>query len=824
MDTASAFTGVRWHGHWVAADVPEFEVDPTSTGADLRHAGFSKVQFRRSFTVTDVPASAPLRISADSRYILWVNGVEVGRGPIRSQPRRLRYDEYDVASHLDGGANVIAVLVTYYGHANSFWQPAPSSGLMGRDAQLVVEARIGEDWLVSDEQWRAVRSPAWRTVDATTTLDGVPVELLDARELDPGWLVGGFDDACWVPATLLRVSHDGGFAESRPPVDPYGAVLPRGIGALGGDRMLPASVMVERTRLLDDLPDHPARRVAAQLMGRGDRASVSLPYDVVPDPDNVTVLTLDFGRIVAGHVELDLDAPAGVRVDLFYQESVAFDYENGPVESAPRTGASYTTRGNADRYRAAEINGLRLLFLMVPPGDKPVTIREVAVAEYRYPFVGDAFFTSSDDELNRLYRAGVRTTELNSFDSFTDCPTREQRAWVGDGVVHQMVHFVANEDWRLARNYVRLGASPRPDGMLPMSVVGEIEFNAAYTIPDWALHWVHGVWNLYRYTGHRDQVLELLPVVERVLRWYEPFVDERGTLSDVPEWNLVDWSSVLVSGRSSIITGLWARGLAEFVEMARWVGNEGSAAWALTHWDAARAGFEDFWDADRGTYVDHIVDGTPQRAMSQAAGAVAIVSGLAPEDRWAQIIDVVTDPARMVIRSWIGGADGGYDMDKIREQSRGIYRIDWDDDREVVRAEPFFSYLVHDAVAKAGRFDTLIELIRDWSVFLHDGFDTFGECWGWGTPVHAWSATPTKDLACHVLGVTPGTPGFAAVRVAPRPGALQWVSGSVPTPQGYVTVEVRGGRARVDSPVPITFVTQSAGEIEAPAGRHEFDL
>ena len=52
---------------------------------------------------------------------------------------------------------MLAVLVTYYGHANSFWQPAASSGVMGRDAQLVVEARIGEEWLVTD---RAVAGTA----------------------------------------------------------------------------------------------------------------------------------------------------------------------------------------------------------------------------------------------------------------------------------------------------------------------------------------------------------------------------------------------------------------------------------------------------------------------------------------------------------------------------------------------------------------------------------------------------------------------------------------------------------------------------------------
>ena len=44
------------------------------------------VQFRRSFSLDAVPASAPTRISADGRYRLYVNGSYVGRGPGHASP------------------------------------------------------------------------------------------------------------------------------------------------------------------------------------------------------------------------------------------------------------------------------------------------------------------------------------------------------------------------------------------------------------------------------------------------------------------------------------------------------------------------------------------------------------------------------------------------------------------------------------------------------------------------------------------------------------------------------------------------------------------
>jgi hypothetical protein len=71
--------------------------------------------------------------------------------------------------------------------------------------------------------------------------------------------------------------------------------------------------------------------------------------------------------------------------------------------------------------------------------------------------------------------------------------------------------------------------------------------------------------------------------------------------------------------------------LRQFVELSDAVGNNGSASWTRDLYDAAAKGFEDFWDSDRGLYVDHILDEQPRPAASQVAQASAIISGLAPK-------------------------------------------------------------------------------------------------------------------------------------------------------------------------------------------------
>ena len=88
----------QWDAQWV--DVPG--TDPQAFGVCL---------FRRTLDLAAEPEHFPVLVSADNRYKLFVNGVQVSLGPARCDIEHWNYETVDLAPHLHPGANVVAAMV-----------------------------------------------------------------------------------------------------------------------------------------------------------------------------------------------------------------------------------------------------------------------------------------------------------------------------------------------------------------------------------------------------------------------------------------------------------------------------------------------------------------------------------------------------------------------------------------------------------------------------------------------------------------------------------------------------------------------------------------
>jgi hypothetical protein len=199
------------------------------------------------------------------------------------------------------------------------------------------------------------------------------------------------------------------------------------------------------------------------------------------------------------------------------------------------------------------------------------------------------------------------------------------------------------------------------------------------------------------------------------------------------------------------------------------------------------------WDEARGVYVDAADAGgetlvvARHRRVSQHTNAMAIISGCAPRERWARILDYILDEQRVVPASTLGDP-------ALFQVTDPAQLMPFDPETQVIGAQPFFSHFVHQAVALAGRHDLIASLCLRWYAQIERGNTSIQEYWdapvGKASRAHAWSATPTYDLTAHLLGVRPRTPGFPQTEIRPYFGALNRLAGRVPTPYGFIDIDL----------------------------------
>ena len=788
-----------WSSRWIWAGTGTVtSADPLAMSELARSAHDSYCLFRGTYVVSGPVRSAWLRAAGDSRFKLYINGIRVARGPLRSPPDRMPSELIEVAEHLHEGTNVIAALVRFYGTATSSWIPAPMTIGLGGGAFGAELELNGDIALATDGTWKATQSPAWRPAPAHTALSGFLPEDHDARLLQPDWTSPTFDDSDWPNAIVLDAGNLGSRDQQVMQTIPYGQLLSRAIPQLDGSRKTPLSCVVHRTD----------ERSTAQL---------SVPSTALPAGRHL--VSLDFGETVAGEVCLAFDGPAGAVLDLAFGEEVLEDGTLALPFAHHRL--RYTARAGPQRFESFEPVGGRYAAVSVDASE-PSSL-SLSVRERLFPIGTTASFRCSDPVLEQIYEVGLRTVALCSHDSYIDCPTREQRAWVGDAVVHQSVHLATGTDWSLARWHPDMTDSPRPDGMLPMTVVsnlGGLPGSSAF-IPDWALHWIHGLRNLMDYTGDRELIARHLPTCERVLRWFVPFQQADGLLQHVLGAVLIDWSNLPLDDTSAALNALWARGLLDFEVMSRWLGDAGRGDWAASRRAEVADAFDVFWDETRGGYRDQRLNGVIGPKMSRHANAAAITAGLVPPARLMQVADLLVRRDHLVDDAPVPTALATGDMELNGTLLvRGNPEPTWDTTSKVLEAQPFFRYVVHDALAMTGRADAVVDLCRDWQVFLERGETTWPEAWAGGTHCHGWSATPTRDLIRYVLGVSPASPGFESVNIQPALGDLAWAEGHIPHPCGPLSVRVTARSVRVTSPVPVRIST-SQGWITHPAGTHD---
>lgn len=750
------------------------------------------IAFRKTVEIRGDVSAAPVHVSADGRYQLFVNGQRIGRGPARSSPARQCADPYDLAPFLRPGRNVIAALVHSYGRPTSWyelprWEAARAFGCGGFFLQGDAVTTAGVVCLDTDNSWRFQNCDAWERETPGCSLGFV--EVYDARRATTGWTESDFDDADWDAAEILRVPGRNFTGD----VAPFPVLVERDIPPLFEEMCRPAALLSwgEVTNAPDDGP------VGAQMMAEISGEPVHCqahnlagligdadPAQIVTDENHSITVLLDFATVVFGRVALALDGPAGATVDFAYGEQLQADgrllINQGILgyDSVPQAHRTILREG-VQSWEQFEPAGFRYLQVTFRHALRPLRILGLTLNATGYPLADRGRFACSDDLLNRIWQAGAHTLRLCMHDTHVDCPTREQRQWVGDAYVQSPVNFASFGDPSLTIRLLRQTAeTQQPDGLTTASVVSDFAAKDFFNIPDFSLYWIQILDSVVLFTGDTALAAELYPAVVKAIAWFERHLDRDGLLAELPHWVFVDWAELDKRGQVTAVNAQFVATLRAVSRLAGMVGHPGDAGHFIALADSVADGINRLlWDEARGVYVDARWRGVQSRRVSQQSNAAVMAWGVAPAQRWPRILAAIMDEARLVLTR-MGDSDPTLTA--------------FDEESQIVMAQPFFCHHLHQALALAGEHPAMLDNIRRrWGPWIAQGESTVWELWKLGPAIstcHAWAATPTFDLSTHILGVAPDAPGFQRFRVAPHPAGLTWAEGVFPSPLGDIAV------------------------------------
>jgi hypothetical protein len=410
-------------------------------------------------------------------------------------------------------------------------------------------------------------------------------------------------------------------------------------------------------------------------------------------------------------------------------------------------------------------------------------LRNVRFEAKIWPAVQKGQFASSDEDLNRIWRAAVATLHSNMHDFYLDGIKRDGLVW-HDGTMaleaFERVFFDADLSRQtLIAQTLPANPSPRDVGILDGPMYAVIGFDTEY-----------------RLRGEADFSRMFRDRIEDILRFYgrlqnaEGFVDAHNV---DPYGFFPDWSATEASGPDSHGTPAYAQillaavfaaagDLAEAWRDASTAGRYRNRATRLR--TAIRRRFFDqqqglFWNGlDRNRQLD--------QRFTSFAQAFAVHFGLASEAEQNALFRFLNDSS---LRS------SHFSLSQVVEMAAYAQ----------VRRTP-------EAIAR---------LKRVWLPLLDQGFNRFFEGIDAGKRAdeqlnmygrkyaaslcHTWAgAAPVLAISKGILGVEPLEPGFRVCAVHPQSCGLEWVRGTTPTPFGSVEVEWRKERSRLTLPAGVT--------------------
>lgn len=686
-------------------------------------------QFRKTIELPVVPKKAPLSITVDQQYHLYVNGRLVCRGPARGFQAHWPYDEVDVAPYLVKGRNVIAVRAYNAGTSNFQYLSQGAAGLL-------VGAQWGKISFVSDTSWKCRRQDGISKDTVPVSLQLNPQEHIDCRSEPADWMAPEFDDSGWEAAnTMLRAGSM-----------PWHSLEERGIPLLDEERILPKAVIgVGEGACATGWRD--TRDVAKLCWQEGlqhTAAALPLPVFTVPasGANRYRRVLIDFTRCEVGAPELVIRGGKGGEViDFAFCETVTdlrpdIEFPNGcRVAMASRL----TCRAGETRHAFFHAYGFRYLVLTVRDSSAPLTI-DLALNRIGYPLRITGGLRTSDTLLSDIWRVSAWTQQVCMLDAYVDTPWREQAQWWGDARVQGWNTFHLSGDPRLFRRGIaQLTGQGTPEGL----TYGHAPTNAhSCILPDFSLIWLMTIWDHYWQTGSTEAFTTHRARIDELLGYFRLKQDPKSKLLPYDEryWLFLDWAPIHKDGYPTVYNAWFVLALEAIAKLAALSGERKAAKEWLAWSKPVRAALEKLVDK-QGLLRDGLDwQRKPIAAASVHSQTLALQLGLKGHSAEASFDTIL--------------------MPYLRGEEIAA-----------VKPSAYWVTYVFSAASAQGKGREVLDFIKKhWEPMVAHG--TTWEDWqpkrGHISHSHAWSAHPIYHTMQILGGVRQTAAGWAQISFAPE--------------------------------------------------------
>ena len=678
--------------------------------------------FRKRFQIDDHVKKADIKIFADSRYILYVNGKRIGRGPCRSDPRWQYYDTYDIAEHLVKGENVLSAEVLYYGYGTGH--------SICRVPALVAQSSIllnsGESiTIVSDRSWETCLSDALDRNAPRVNGCKACVEIWDKRkefDFDPLRC----DDLPWEAPRERELA-----------LSPFWNLYPKPIANLEEDYTLCRSIVACGIGKSECV--HPSSNLHQQLKTELDNlpspvfSLVTQNVFAPAEEGTFRYCVLDFQQVLAGYISIELMGNSGDIVDVVFSESL---FRGKPVinYASYRPVARFILKDGINTIETKfNYEAFRYAFLIFRNDKQPIVLKRAGIVTRRYPLDTVSVFRTENELLQKIWDISTHTLKLCMQDGFLDSPSREQQQWMGDGRFQAIMNYYYSGDCRMHEKLLlQIAQSQDIEGMT-CSRYPDANHNYP-PIPSFCLQWICSFGDYYRFTDKTELISDLWNDIIAAMRWFSGFENTIGILEGIKYWQYYDISrkddgeAIKYSTEfpNAFINLMYAEAMKTVIDLARVLEDNETEDFFRAKFNRIKNSIKEvFWDDDIGAYSLY----REKRTVMEAVNALAITVLHRPVDDEAQrIVTNVFDRKTCV--------------------------------PDVYRVSPYFMVPLYRAMNKMDRNDiALSETLHRYALMIESDATSTWEEWRliegdfMYSACHAWAAAPILFVAENLLGI-----------------------------------------------------------------------